>query len=394
MEFDERANPVVMRGVARDDTDSRLSADHFHTLLEAAPSAILLVDDAGQIRLLNAEAERTFGYAREELLGREVERLLPGVLGSHGAPPHHGQALSPDSPGAGNGSDMQGVRQDGSTFPIEVRLNQVRSGAKVFVLAAVTDVSERRRKEAELSQQREEVAHLSRVTMLGELSGSLAHELNQPLAAILSNAQAAQRMLLRNPDDLSEIRDILSDIVENDRRAGEVIRRLRALLRKGTQELCAVDVNETIAESLRLLRNDLSNRGIVVMHDLSPGLPSVTGDQVQLQQVLLNLVFNACDAMAGSENRRLAVYSAAADSRVRITVADSGPGIPPAMLERIFEPFHTTKTNGLGLGLAICRTIVESHHGRLWAQNGAGGRGAHFHIELPFERAGAGALPF
>lgn len=383
VQYDDHRHPLAMRGVARDDTEARASGERFRALLEAAPSAILLVDEGGRISLMNAEAERMFGYAREELLGRDLERLLPGTLREVHARHRRDYTLNPRKRIMGDGLELRGLRQDGTEFPIEVGLNPVRFGAETFILAAVTDTSERKRKDAELTLRREEVAHLSRVTMLGELSGSLAHELNQPLAAILSNAQAAQRMLLRNPDDLTEIREILADIVDNDRRAGDVIRRLRNLLRKDTQSLAAVDVNETIRECLRLLRHDLRNRGVVVALDLAPGLPAVKGDQVQLQQVLLNLIFNASDAMAQMESRRMTFRTLRLDGHVRITVADEGPGIPAEMIEQVFQPFQTSKPNGLGLGLAICRTIIESHHGKLWAENGQDSRGARFHIELP-----------
>ncbi|HZX76814.1 PAS domain S-box protein [Lysobacter sp.] len=394
VQYDNDRRPLTMRGVARDDTEAHASSERFRALLEAAPSAILLVDEAGRISLMNAEAERMFGYAREELLGRDLERLLPGSLREVHARHRRDYTLNPRKRIMGDGLELRGLRQDGTEFPIEVGLNPVQFGAENFILAAVTDTSERKRKDAELTLRREEVAHLSRVTMLGELSGSLAHELNQPLAAILSNAQAAQRMLLRNPDDLTEIREILSDIVDNDRRAGDVIRRLRNLLRKDTQSMAAVDVNETIRECLRLLRHDLRNRGIVVALDLAPGLPVVEGDQVQLQQVLLNLVFNASDAMAQLESRRLTFRTLPLDGHVRITVADEGPGIPAGMLEQVFQPFQTTKPNGLGLGLAICRTIIESHRGKLWVENGLDGHGARFHIELPpMDARVAPALP-
>ncbi|MDR0182113.1 sensor histidine kinase [Lysobacter arvi] len=383
MEFDAEGRALAMRGVARDDTDSRLSGERFRALLEAAPSALLLVDESGRICLLNAETERMFGYAREELLGRDLERLLPESMRAVHVRHRHRYHLAPAKRVMGDGLELRGLRQDGSEFPIEVGLNPVRFGDQTLTLAAVTDVSERRRKDAELSLRRDEVAHLSRVTMLGELSGSLAHELNQPLAAILSNAQAAQRMLVRNPEDLSEIGEILSDIVDNDRRAGDVIRRLRTLLRKGSQDLARLDLNETVRECLRLLRSDLRNRDVVVVLDLAPGLPPIEGDQVQLQQVLLNLIFNACDAMSGQEGRHLTVRSQRHRDHVRLTVADDGPGIAAGMHERIFEPFQTSKPNGLGLGLAICRTIVESHRGRLWAENGPGGLGAQLQIELP-----------
>jgi C4-dicarboxylate-specific signal transduction histidine kinase len=240
--------------------------------------------------------------------------------------------------------------------------------------------------EREIAVQRDELAHLSRVTMLGELSGSIAHELNQPLTAILSNAQAA--LLMTDAiTDLGEVREILRDIVDADKRAGEVIRRLRLLFTKGEvvyQRLAPADV---IREVLRLMRNDLMNHGVVVREAIADDLPPVRGDRVQLQQVMINLFMNACHAMAAmpSADRRLTVSAEPAsngEAGVRVSVTDNGPGIAPERLEQIFEPFVTSKSAGMGLGLAVCRTIVTAHGGRLWADHADGG-GATFFMSLP-----------
>jgi len=237
-------------------------------------------------------------------------------------------------------------------------------------------------------QNEAELAHLSRVAMLGELSGSLAHELNQPLAAILSNAQAAQRFLARNPGDLGEVRAILQDIVDDDKRAGEVIRRLRALLRKEEVEHHALDVNDVVLEVLRLMRGDLVNRNVSVSTQLAAALPAVTGDRVQLQQVLINLVINGCDALEGegARERQISVRTRVAGDQVEVSVADSGKGIAADSLERVFQPFVTTKVHGMGLGLAVCRTIVTAHAGRIWAARNPGA-GATFHFTLPAAKA-------
>ena len=220
--------------------------------------------------------------------------------------------------------------------------------------------------------------------MLGELSGSLAHELNQPLAAILSNAQAAQRFLARNPGDLSEVNAILQDIVDDDKRAGEVIRRLRALLRKEEIEHQPVDVNEIVLEVLRLMRSDLVNRNVSVSVQLAPALPAITGDRVQLQQVLLNLVINGCDALdtLHARDRRLALRTALVEGQIEVSVTDSGKGIAAEELERVFEPFVSTKPDGMGLGLAVCRTIVTAHAGRIWATRNAD-TGTTFRFTVP-----------
>jgi two-component system, LuxR family, sensor kinase FixL len=262
-------------------------------------------------------------------------------------------------------------------------------GGATRMRGVALDITERRRIEADIAQQRNELAHLSRVAMLGELSGSLAHELNQPLAAILSNAQAAQRFLAHGTEDVDELREILKDIVEDYRRAGEVIRRLRVLLRKEEVEHHPLDINEVVLDVLRLMRSDLLNRNVTVNTDLAAGLPQVTGDRIQLQQVLLNLVINACDAMNSNaaRDRRLDVSTAMANHGfVEVSVCDRGRGIPAVDLDRIFEPFVTTKAHGMGLGLAVCRTIVNAHAGRIWGTNNTD-RGARFCLTLPVNGA-------
>ncbi len=362
----------------------RASEVRFRAVVEAAPSAILLIDDKGAIALANAQAENLFGYARTELLAMPVDRLVPAQL--RGA--HAGQramyATDPQTRAMGAGRELFACRKDGGAFPVEVALSPMATEDGLFVLASVVDISARRALERATAEQRDELAHLSRVAMLGELAGSLAHELNQPLTAILSNAQAAQRFLAQRPPRVDQIDEILSDIVKSDHRARAVIQRLRAMLRKEESKHQALDLNDMVEESLRLMRSDLLNRGVTLGTALAPGLPRVSGDRNQLQQVLLNLLMNACDAMdAQPTERRLRVVTRSnAPGRVEITVSDRGTGIPAAELERIFEPFVTTKAKGIGLGLVICRSIVAAHGGRLWATNNAH-RGATLHCELP-----------
>ncbi len=250
-----------------------------------------------------------------------------------------------------------------------------------------SDITSRKTAEQEAREQRQELAHLTRVAMLGELSGALAHELNQPLTAILSNAQAAQRMLSREPVDMTELREILHDIAVDDRRAGQVIQRLRAMLKNDEPKLLPLDINELIKEVLSIIHSDLITRNIAVITELTPGLPPVYGDRVQLQQVLLNLIFNACEAMSGRPARECRLTLATVrdgTAAVRVSVVDRGTGIPPDQLERVFAPFFTTKEHGLGLGLPICRSIAVAHGGRLWASNNQD-CGATFHLILPLQ---------
>ena len=248
------------------------------------------------------------------------------------------------------------------------------------------DITERRQAELEAERQRNELAHLSRVTTLGELSGSLAHELNLPLTAILSNAQAAQRILANGDADLGEVLEILNDIVSEDKRAGEVIRRLRLLLKKGEVQQHSLRINKVVRDVLKLIRSDLINQKVTVDIELARNLPTVTGDPIQLQQVLLNLVVNACDAMTAcaTPERRLLIRTGIENgsSAVIVSVTDRGGSIPEEKIEQIFEPFFTTKAKGMGLGLSVCRTIIAAHRGKLWATNNAD-RGATFHFSLP-----------
>jgi two-component system sensor kinase FixL len=251
------------------------------------------------------------------------------------------------------------------------------------VIGVYVDTTERRSQEMQTQAQREQLAHLSRVSTLGELSGALAHELNQPLTAILINAQAARRVLTGGTPDMRELGEILEDIVAEDERAGEVIRRLRSLFMRGAVKMQPVNANECIQEVLALEHSDLIRRNVTTDLNLDPAAPLVMADRVQLQQVLLNLIVNACDAMADRSpgERRLQITSAHGDDGgVDIEVSDSGPGV--ANVEAIFEPFYSTKPHGVGLGLSICRTIITSHRGRLWATNNVSG-GATFHIYLP-----------
>ena len=293
---------------------------------------------------------------------------------------------------------------DAADFELEHRMQHADGGLRWFLtrgasardgesgvvrfVGTFVDITERRRTEDELRRLHQEMAHLTRVGMLGQLSGALAHEINQPLSAILANARAAELFIAREPPDLAEVRGALKDIIEADRRAGDVIRHLRAMLRKSEAQFRPLDINAVVREVLDLTHSDLVAHRIAVEKRLAFHLPSVRGDRVQLQQVLLNFIMNACDAMRDTapEGRVLTVTTASPDDQfVEVCVVDTGGGFSSELQEHLFEPFITTKKNGLGLGLSICRSIAVAHSGSLWAENNAVG-GAAFHLSLPAYR--------
>jgi C4-dicarboxylate-specific signal transduction histidine kinase len=261
------------------------------------------------------------------------------------------------------------------------------AGGEVRTYGVIRDITQQKRAELETNELRGNLTHLARVNTLGALSGSLAHELNQPLGIILSNAQAAQELLAKSPPDIAEVQAILSDIVAADRRAGEVIERLRTLLKRGQVSLRPQSLNSVIEEVLQLAQADLIGRGVIVVRELAPELPTIAGDRVQLQQLVLNLILNGADAMIDNApgSRRLHFRTMSSNGRVRASVRDEGGGLP-ADPERLFQAFYTTKSYGLGLGLAICRSIAAAHRGLIWAESHPEG-GAIFHFELPIAGA-------
>ncbi len=368
-------------GSCVDITDRRQAEEKFRSALEFLPIAILMVDQHGRIVLANEQTERLFGYRRDELSGRLATMLVSQLLGGNGSTPQPEISRMAQASTVGAPRDLFARRKDGTEFPVEVGLNTVRFEDEEAVLAVIVDRTER----YEMYRQRQELAHLTRVSTMGELAASLAHELNQPLTAILSNAQAAQRFMAADPVDLAEVREILNDIVQDNSRASEVIRRIRALLKKGEREIASLDLVALIRDAVQLLHNDAIVRRmrISVHYDANPA--TVCGDKVQLQQVMLNLLLNAFDAMDGrAASDRMVAVSITLESPqvVRVAVRDRGVGVPSDRLAIIFNPFVTSKPEGLGLGLSISRTIIEMHGGRLWAENNTD-QGATFYFTLP-----------
>ena len=262
-----------------------------------------------------------------------------------------------------------------------------KDGSANQILGASTDITLRKNAEAELQRNRQELAHVTRISTMGELAASLAHELNQPLTAILSNAQAAQRFLAATPPDLEEVREILKDIVQDDSRASAIIQRMRALVKKEKVAFAPLDLAEVIHDVARLVHSDALLLNVDVRLELNSSVPLVLGDRIQMQQVVLNLMLNAFDAMKDCPvNERRVVLQAERDGAgvVRVAVHDRGIGINGDNFDKIFQPFYTTKRNGLGMGLSISRSIIEDHGGHLWAENNPD-RGVTFYFTVPMD---------
>ncbi|WP_279387620.1 PAS domain-containing sensor histidine kinase [Paraburkholderia kirstenboschensis] len=368
-------------GSCIDITDRRQVEDKFRSALEFLPVAILMVDQQGRIALANEQTGKLFGYRLDELGGQPATMLVPQLLvGSDCA--LQTEVSRVEQSGTVATSDLMARRKDGTEFLIEAGLNTLRFEDELATLAVIVDRTER----LELHRNQQELAHLTRISTIGELATSLAHEIIQPLTAIRNNAEAAQRFIAMDPVDLDEMREALRDIVEADERASEVIRRIRALVRKGEREVAPLKPATVVRDVLLLLRSDAIARGVRMSLHVDGNVPEVFGDRVQLQQVLLNLLLNAFDAMndlPASSRMVTVVVTVESPLVVRVAVRDCGTGLPSG--ERsgmIFKPFFSSKRDGLGLGLSISRSIIELHGGRLWAENNPE-RGATFCFTLP-----------
>lgn len=370
----------------------RASEERFSKAFLASPDAIAIAHQPeNRIFEMNERWEAMFRFTRPEAIGRTLEDLR---LYAHQADADRVRELMALQ-GYVRELALDMRNRTGETLHATLAAETVQVGGEPCLILMFRDITERRRAEDEVVAQRRQLAHLGRVAVLGELSAALAHELNQPLTAILANARAAQRMLSRDRFDQTEIRAILDDIATDDLRAGAVISRVRALLRKGDSEPQLLVANEVVREVLELAHSDLIQRGVTVITSLGSQLPAIPADRVQLQQVVLNLIMNGCEAMADNPStaeRSLVISTAVEAGSVRISVGDRGSGIAGGSLDSVFEPFFTSKEHGLGLGLSICRSIVSAHGGRMWAVNNKD-RGATFHVLLPMASPPSRARP-
>jgi two-component system, LuxR family, sensor kinase FixL len=375
------------RGVSMDVTAQKDVDDLFRLATESSPSGVVLVNERGEIILVNSQVEKLFGYQREELVGKSVEILVPERFASE-HPGYRGQFLAaPTARTMGAGRELFARRKDGNEFPVEIGLNPIQTPDGILVLAVVVDISARLAAEEAARRSREQVELLGRVSLLGEMTASLAHELNQPLAAIVNNATAAMQYLEQGRLDPKQLQEILTDVVGDGHRACDIMRNVRSAIKTGSEIRGRINLNDIVKSVTHMVQPDAAAQFCKMEVSLARDLPPIEGDPTQIQQVLINLVRNAFDAMRDVPHSRRMVEVATnynGDGTICVSVRDYGSGLLEATRERLFEQFFTTKEEGLGMGLAIVRSIIEAYGGSIAAENAEGG-GARFWFRLPIK---------
>jgi two-component system sensor kinase FixL len=355
---------------------------HLQSILDTVPDAMIVIDENGVMQSFSAAAARLFGWSAAEAIGQNVSVLMPSPYREQ----HDGYIERYKVTGErriiGIGRVVVGERKDGSTFPMELSVGEVRSSGQRLFTGFVRDLTEAQTTERRLQDLQSELVHVSRLTALGEMASALAHELNQPLAAIANYVKGSERLLSTEPPDTAKVKGALANAGEQALRAGQIIRRLRDFVAKGEAERRIESLPKLLEEAGALAMIGAKERGVHLRFDISPEVHLVLADKVQIQQVVLNLMRNAIDAMEDSPRRELVVAARPLpDSVVDVSVSDTGPGIAPEIADNLFQPFMTTKATGMGVGLSISRTIVEAHGGRIWAEARNGG-GTTFHFTL------------
>jgi PAS domain S-box-containing protein len=356
----------------RADNELRKQKEILQKIFEHIPAMVAFIEKDGQIELVNPEWERTIGWTLDELRQQNIDIYAEAYPDLQ----YRKMVLDFVAASTGQWTDLKIRVRDGRTIDAAVAILHLSDGTGLVI---AQDITERKRAEAALQEAQARLAHITRVIAMGEI----AHEVNQPLAAIVTNANFCLRQLASATPNLERLREAIAEIANEGTRASAIISRIRGLLQKGTPDRVDLDLNQLVREVTVLLRGELTRNRVSLRVELASELPGVSGDPIQLQQVLINLVMNGVDAMGSLTDRprELLIRSARNHREVFIQVQDSGEGLDPQQAERIFQPFFTTKPEGIGMGLAISRSIIESHGGRLWAESSS--KGALFQFTLP-----------
>jgi two-component system sensor kinase FixL len=378
------------RALDKIESTLRVSEAHLRSIVDAVPDATVVIDEKGAITSFSAAAVRQFGYSKEEAIGRNVNILMPEPYhGEHDGYIRHYLATG-EKRIIGIDRMVVGLRKDGSTFPMKLAVAEMKSGGLTFFTGFIRDLTERQESEERLREIQGELARLARLSELGEMASTLAHELNQPLAAIANYTQGCVRLLKAPGGGASpKLKEALEETARQSLRAGDIIRHLREFVSRGETERSTADLRKLIEEAGALALVGSREENVRSVFEFAPDTGNVIVDRIQIQQVIINLIRNAMEAMRGCRRRDLTVRARQnGDGNAVIEVIDTGPGIPQDVAARLFQPFVTSKPNGMGIGLSISRRIVEAHGGTLSASRNADG-GATFRIELPLETKGA-----
>ena len=359
------------------------SEAHLRSILDTVPDALIVIDEHGVMQSFNTAAERQFGWSAAEAIGKNVRMLMPQPYRDA----HDGYLDHYKTTGErriiGIGRIVVGERKDGSTFPMELAVGEMLSGTQRFFTGFVRDLTERQDTQARVQELQAELMHISRLNALGEMASALAHELNQPLSAISNYLKGGRRLLERANPDIERVGEAMDKAADQALRAGQIIRRLRDFVSRGESEPEITSLSKLVEEASALALIGAKEHSVRVSYRFNPKVDLVLADKVQIQQVILNLIRNATDAMMTSPRRELIIRTdtAAEPGFARVSVADTGPGLSAEIIDRLFQPFVSTKAQGMGVGLSISRTIVEAHGGRIWAEPNPNG-GATFQFIL------------